>query len=168
MKIIIVYSSVTGNTRLIAESIADVLPAVTKVYPVYKAPSVVGYDLVLLGFWVYRGKPDPRMLRYMHTLRDLNVAVFGTLAAWPNSLHAHAVLQHAKKALHNNRILGEFLCLGKIAPARLQKCMHPTYVSARHPMTLERTARLLEGQTHPDVADIARATDYFCYIASHL
>ena len=168
MRSLIVYSSVTGNTRLVAEGIAKALSIKTDVFPVYKAPSAAGYDLVLLGFWVYRAKPDPRMLRYMQTLSNQNVALFGTLAAWPDSPHAQAVLSYARHVLADNNIMGEFLCLGRLSQKRFAVCMNPEYVNPRHPMTPERKARLIEGRMHPDAADITRATDYFCHIASQL
>ena len=168
MRSLIVYSSVTGNTRLLAEGIAKALSVETDVFPVHKAPSTIGYDLVLLGFWVYRAKPDPRMLRYMQTVSHQNVALFGTLAAWPDSPHAQAVLSHARHVLTGNNIVGEFLCLGRLSQKRFAACMSPEYVNLRHPMTPERKARLIEGQMHPDVTDITRATDYFCHIASQL
>ncbi|MDR2826129.1 MAG: flavodoxin family protein [Deltaproteobacteria bacterium] len=168
MNTLIVYSSVTGNTRLVAEGIAEALPAATKIYPVHKAPPPIGYDLIFLGFWVYRGKPDPRMLRYMQRIHNQKVALFGTLAAWPDSPHAQAALRHARHALGSTVILGEFLCLGKLSSKRFNECMNPAYAKASHPMTPERKTRLLEGQTHPDDTDIIRATEYFCRIAGQL
>ena len=52
MKTLIVYSSLTGNTKKVAEAIAAVLPG-CDLLPVEEAPaSVEGYDLVALGYWV--------------------------------------------------------------------------------------------------------------------
>ena len=49
MKTLIVYSSLTGNTKKVAEAIAAVLPG-CDLLPVEEAPaSVEGYDLVALG-----------------------------------------------------------------------------------------------------------------------
>ena len=70
MKALVVYSSRTGNTRKIAEAIAAVLPG-CEIHPVESAPA-----------------PDAQAKAYLETVRDANVALFGTLGAWPDSDHA--------------------------------------------------------------------------------
>jgi len=104
----------------------------------------------------------------MHTVHRQNVAFFGTLAAWPDSPHAQTVLSHARHALSDNAIAGEFLCMGKLSQQRFHTYMNPAYADATHPMTPERKARLLEGQHHPDAGDLARAADFFQRIALRL
>lgn len=167
MKTLVIYSSVTGNTGTLARAIATALPGHVDLHSVYRAPPAAGYELLLLGFWVYRRKPDPRALRYMKELQGQNVAVFGTLAAWPHSEHARAVLAHARHALSGNRYLGEFLCLGKLSRKRFLRAMDPACRDYRHPRTPERIRRLQEGQKHPDAADLARAAEYFYRLASN-
>ena len=55
MKIIVLYSSRTGNTKKVAEAIASALPAGTPCLPAAKAPSdIETYDLVFMGYWVDR------------------------------------------------------------------------------------------------------------------
>lgn len=153
----IVYSSVTGNTRLVAEAIREEMPPDTVFAAVHKAPDPAAFDLLALGFWVHRGGPDPRMARYMSRVRDKHVAWFGTLAAWPESDHAIKVSVAADDLLRGNRILGGFLCQGKLEARRFAAVMSPGYRNSSHPMTLERRARLLEAAKHPDSLDLARA-----------
>ena len=87
MKALVVYSSRTGNTRKIAEAIAAVLPG-CEIHPVESAPAPEGYDLVAVGYWVDKGMPDAQAKAYLETVHDTNVALFGTLGAWPDSDHA--------------------------------------------------------------------------------
>ena len=79
MNACIVYSSCTGNTRKVAEALADTsgLPC----FPVRNAPEPDDFDMLALGFWVRKGLPDARALRYMERVRGKHVFFFGTLGA---------------------------------------------------------------------------------------
>lgn len=155
---LLVYSSVTGNTRMVAEAIGEALPGEVAVFPVQDAPPAEGYDFVALGFWAHKAGPDPRMARYMETVRGQTVAFFGTMAAYTDSPHAQKVIARAEELLAGNRILGSFLCQGKLAPGRLERRMRG---EGGHPMTEERRARLLEAAKHPDAADLRNAGEAF-------
>lgn len=99
------------------------------------------------------------MIRVMQQLRKKNVALFGTLSAYPHSEHAKKVLAKAHNYLTGNTILGSFLCLGKLTKERyLQKLTNP---SINHPMTQERKKRLLEGQKHPNQEDVKNFQNFF-------
>lgn len=157
MNCLIVYSSVTGNTRLVAEAVHAVFPQGALIAPVHRAPEPDGFDLLVMGFWTHRAGPDPRAARYMQRIRGKAVAYFGTLAAWPDSPHAMKVRERAEELLAGNRILGGFLCQGKLEERRFAACMAPDYANQKHPMTEERRARLLEARRHPDERDLAQA-----------
>ena len=168
MRTLIVYSSLTGNTRQVAEAIAGALPGPVDLYPVHKAPAPLGYTLVLPGFWVNRAMADPRMLRYFPQIIGQQVAFFGTLAAWPDSPHALKVIENTKEALKNNTLLGAFLCQGRLSPKRMAQYNDPARARPNHPMTPERMARLEEAQNHPDANDLANAAQYFLAIYNTL
>lgn len=148
----IVYSSVTGNTRKVAETLAG------QDFPLHhlaEAPSPDSFDLLALGFWVRRGLPDTASQRYWYGIRGKNIFLFGTLGAWPHSPHAARCLEAARELLtaNGNRILGEFLCQGRVNPQALA-------ASARkgtHPMTAARAARLAEAARHPCADDFTSA-----------
>lgn len=148
----ILYSSVTGNTRKVAEALAgDDRP----LYRLADAPAPDAFDLLALGFWVRRGLPDEASQRYWANVRHKNIFLFGTLGAWPHSPHAARCLEAARELLaaNGNRILGEFLCQGRVNPQALA-------ASARkgtHPMTAARAARLAEAARHPSAEDFAAA-----------
>lgn len=161
MKILILYSSVTGNTKFLAEHLVHPEHSVTCL-PVEKKPADTDYDLLFLGFWTYRGKPDPRMLKFMQTLNGKNIAVFGTLAAYPHSEHARRLIAFTKELIQkNNTYLGEFLCLGRLTQKRLKEKFSPKNPNGRHPLSEERIQRLLEGQKHPDSDDCANLQEFF-------
>ncbi|MBR3880065.1 MAG: flavodoxin [Mailhella sp.] len=163
----ILCSSRTGNTRKVAEYLGTKfsLPVfdARSVLADYKAGSKDGRlgsegdaagpdsDILLLGFWAWRGGPNPTMREIMAALRGRRVFVFGTMAAWPDSPHAADCLACTEKLLAggDNILLGHFFCQGKLDPRVRAK--------SRHPLTAERLRRLEEAEKHPDAADLDAA-----------
>lgn len=158
MNCAVIYSSVTGNTRAVAEAIHSVMPAGTPIFPVDQAPDPETFDFLALGFWVRKAAPDPRMRRYMERVNGKKVAWFGTLAAWPDSPHAKEVARNADAMLVGNRIVGDFLCQGRLETGRFEAAMKGSH---SHPMSEERRQRLLEACKHPDERDFAEARRLF-------
>jgi Flavodoxins len=161
VKCLVVYSSVTGNTRSLAEAIHTVMPPGTGIAPVHKAPAPDDFDFLALGFWVHRAKPDPRMIRYMRGVQNKTIAWFGTLAAWPDSEHARQVRRNTEELLCGNHVIGGFLCQGRLEARRFAAAMNRSSTEGKHPLTEERKAKLLEATLHPNKADFAAAREQF-------
>jgi flavodoxin len=68
MKSIVVYSSVTGNTKMIAEALAEKLEAKQTLFSGERAPIDVECDLIAVGFWVNRGNADLKKKKYLEQL----------------------------------------------------------------------------------------------------
>lgn len=153
MNACIVYSSCTGNTRKVAEALADTsgLPC----FPVRCAPEPDSFDMLALGFWVRKGQPDARALRYMERVRGKHVFFFGTLGAWPHSDHARRCMVATHEILQagGNTVVDGFLCQGRVNP----QVVAASQRRGGHPMSQERLARLREAERHPDAADLAAA-----------
>lgn len=157
MKHLIVYSSVTGNTKKVAEAIAQVLDRTAELYPVEAAPSADPYDLVVVGFWVNRGTADQKAQAYLRSIHGKNVALFATLGAYPDSDHAAESMQNAAALLAaDNKVVGAFICQGKINPRLIEKFKE---LPAGHPLavTPAQEARHREAAKHPDEADLRNA-----------
>ena len=162
MKTMVVYSSLTGNTKKVAQAMAEVLPECTLV-PVEEAPSrVEGYDLVAVGYWVDRGMPDSRTREWLSGVESARLIFFGTLGAWPDSEHARECMTRgetmALEPARGNTVLGSWLCQGKIDPKVLE--VMARVAGGAHPMTEERRARIREAAKHPDDEDCRRAQDF--------
>ncbi|MDR2503689.1 MAG: flavodoxin family protein [Deltaproteobacteria bacterium] len=159
MKNLVVYSSRTGNTRKIAEAVHSVMPAGTELAAVETAPDPAGYAFIALGFWVDKGEPDAAMSAYMARVKGASVGLFGTLGAWPDSEHARETMRRAVGMMEGNKVLGTFICQGRVDP-KLLAAMAKMRENP-HAMTEERKARLLEAEKHPDEADCAAARQVF-------
>lgn len=160
MRCLVVYSSITGNTKAVAEAIHSIMPEGTPITCVQDAPPPNAYDFLALGFWVNRAQPDPAMQKYMQKVQGKKVGLFGTLAAYPDSDHARQTIDFARGLLDGNEILGSFLCLGRLEEKRMAKRMAQG-ASGGHPMTPERKERLLEAAHHPNEQDFVAAQEAF-------
>ncbi len=164
MQTLVVYSSKTGNTKMVAEAIFSIMPEGTVFSAVEDAPDPQNFDFLCLGFWVDRGGPDAAMATYMERVTGKQVGLFGTLGAWPDSDHAHKCIAKAREMMASNTVLGTFLCQGKIEPKLLVSMKKMRTKQSAHPMTEERRARIEEAKKHPDEADCANAKNCFTAI----
>jgi flavodoxin len=152
MKTLIVYSSQTGNTKKMAEAANHAIGGEKTLCPVDKAPDPAGFDLVVLGFWLIAGKPDPKSSDYLAGVGDANLFLFATHGAAADSDHAAKAMAHAKSLVPSARIAGTFSCPGEVNPAVLEKALKkdppPPWIG---------DAPSAAG--HPDSTDIARLTE---------
>ncbi len=116
MKTWVLYYSRGGNTKKIADAIADELEDVLKSEQIPPAYPPENVQLMFLGTGEYAGKPDQKMLEFIRTLnpnRVKNVAVFGTNgSALPNS-KAIVKVKALLKEKGINVVDESFACKGK-------------------------------------------------------
>lgn len=168
MKTLVVYSSLTGNTKMVAEAVAAA--AATKaLFPVEESPAVDSYDLVAVGFWVDRGTADTKAAAYLALLRGKKIALFATLGADPHSEHAKKSLANAAGLLDgSNTLVGTFICQGKVDPALIARMAKHFPAGHPHGTNEERRARHAAASTHPDAQDLLAAKNAFAEIRAKL
>ncbi len=160
MKVLVTWSSKTGNTRAVGKAIGEVCPPGTSLCPIEEAPEGGGeYDLLIIGYWVDKGSPDKKCRDYLKTLTGKKIAFFGTLGAYPDSDHAKECMQKAEELAQENEVCGHFICQGKVDPKVLE--MMAKMTKNPHPMTPERQARIEEAKKHPNEQDFANARQMF-------
>ncbi len=152
MKTLIVYSSQTGNTQKLAETVNDLLGGEKTLCPASEAPDPTGFDLVALGFWLMAGKPDPKSSDYLAKVGDANLFLFATHGAATDSAHALKAMEHAKSLAPSARISGTFSCTGEVNPTFLEKAL-----KKNPPPPWIGDAPAASG--HPDKADIDALTE---------
>lgn len=143
MRICLVYSSQTGNTKKVANYVAERLSI--PLFSVDTTISCAAFEGIILGFWLLRGRPDPKMQAFMQGLHDKRIFFFATHAAWVESEHVRLCKAWVTETLigQGNRVLGDFSCQGRVHFRD----------HAHHPMTPERRERLCEAMHHPDADD---------------
>ena len=81
MKVQVIYSSLSGCTRRVAEGIYNALQVQDKsLHDLAQGEPVLDGDVVLLGYWVDRGGPNAQMKAFMEKIEGKKVSVFCTLA----------------------------------------------------------------------------------------
>jgi flavodoxin I len=85
MKALVVYDSVYGNTRVIAQAIGDAIPAEVEVLPVgeVSASELEAYDLLIVGAPTHGGRPSEGVRAFLDqiqspALEGIDVAGFDT------------------------------------------------------------------------------------------
>ena len=146
----IVYTSRTGNTRKVAEFLASRhgLP----VMPVNRTASVPDSGILALGFWTFRGGPDPVMAAFMASLHGRDIFAFGTMGAFPDAQHRNRCLEKIAALIlpGNNQLIGSFFCQGRVDPVVAARSSHPDSPERRH--------RLACAALHPDDDDLRAAS----------
>jgi flavodoxin len=85
MKSIIIYSSKSGNTKKIAESMASQVGCEAIKISSDSSPSIVdleGYDLIFVGTGLYAGTPNEDLLKYLSSLHLKSPKQFALFITW--------------------------------------------------------------------------------------
>lgn len=162
-KTILIYSSLTGNTKRVGEAIFEIIEGEKDIYSVEEVNSkmIDKYDRVILGFWVDKGTADSRIRKLIGSIKNKELAFFGTLGAEPDSEHGKKAYNKVKLlCTKNNTLIGGFLCLGKVADKLVER-MGKFPLNLIHPLTPERMARIENASTHPNEKDFENAKNYF-------
>ncbi|MBR2179826.1 MAG: flavodoxin [Selenomonadaceae bacterium] len=158
----VIYSSVTGNTKLIAERIAEV-SGDADLFDVKDVPSdLSNYEVVAVGYWLKRGGPDPLTAELLPKIQNVNVVLFETHGTEPRSEHAITAFARAAYLIGKGcRILGTFSCQGKVNPAMIEQRLKIAKSDDPHLGSIERWKR---AATHPDESDLQAAEEFVATI----
>jgi len=121
MKSIIVYSSQTGNTKKLAETIYENITDEKMICRIEDAPDPSGYDFVCLGFWLKKGMPDTKSQKYLQKITNQKLFLFATHGASAQSEHAKQAMEKAKSMANQAEIVGTFNCPGEVTSKMLEK-----------------------------------------------
>ncbi len=164
MKTLITYSSLTGNTKIIAQSIYESYK-LADFFEINDVKNFNDYDLIILGGWIDKGTLNKYVHSRLDEIKNKNVAFFFTLGAFPTSMHAYRCIQAIKQPLleNNNNILGHYHCMGAIDKHYREKMYnlpkdHPNYPNE------ERLKRWAVSDNHPNEEDIYGAKDFICAV----
>lgn len=156
---LLVVSSKTGNTRIIAHGVADDLPQ-AQFFSAQEAPEdLSGTGPVGLFFWCDRGMAPEDIQAVMKRLKDRRVACFCTMGGDPASEKAQDWMCRTSEALvalgENCTLAGTFLCQGRIDP----KLFDAMTKMAGGMVSPEREARRQAADKHPDRMDVLHALE---------
>ncbi len=151
---LVVYSSVTGNTKKVAEAFNETVEGT--LVPVGEAPLPAGYDAVAVGYWLWRGGADPKTAQYLASLSSVNVVLLQTHAADNGSEHTITAFARAAACLGKDcRVISVFECQGQVPEAVRKKREN---LSKDDPHAKSMGWKTSIG--HPDEADLIAAREF--------
>ncbi|MCR5559416.1 MAG: flavodoxin family protein [Schwartzia sp.] len=151
----IVVSSVTGNTRKIADAMAEAV-GTSAVDLKDTLPEAEGADIVAVGFWLWRGGPDPKTAEFLSKLHDTNVVLFATHAADAKSEHAvTALVRAAYNVGPDCNIIATFSCQGQVSEAVLAR---RAKLPKDDPHT--KSKGWITSKGHPNADDLHEAAEF--------
>ena len=99
----VVYNSLTGNTKMLADTIKSVLP------------NNNNDDIVFVGFWTDKGNADSKTIEYLKLLRNKKIFLFGTCGFGGSEAYFDRILTNVRSNIvSSNEIIGEYMCQGKM------------------------------------------------------
>ena len=117
MKTLVAYFSQTGNTKIVAESMFDVIQGEKEIKELSEVENVDGYDLLFVGFPIQAFGPAAKAKQFMEqNLNGKKVALFTTHASHEDSEDLPPWLEACKAAAAGAEIVGFFNCQGELAP----------------------------------------------------
>ena len=149
----IVFSSKTGNTRLLAEAIQSALPQGQCLYFGPPDEKALGVQRIYLGFWTDKGGCDGETASFLPRLTSQELFLFGTAGFGQSEEYFAQILGRVTDGLPQGvSLIGSFLCQGKMPPA-VRKRYEAMEEGPRRQALLENFDRAL---SHPSQEDLDR------------
>lgn len=147
MKYSIVYSSISGNTKKLAEEIKN---KVGESYFGKPSDEALMADVIFVGFWTAKNSCGEDIKRFIEKLDGKNVFIFGTAGYNNTQEYFDGILDSVKAHVpSSNTIIGTYMCQGKVSDnkqASIKQTMPEKYELMKD--------NLAESVNHPNEADI--------------
>lgn len=115
----IVYSSKSGNTELLANSLNFMESKYC--FSVENIGKMEPVDLLCVGFWCDKGDCDERMQQFLSTLKNQKIFLFGTAGYGRSKEYFERILTNVEKHIDDsNAVVGTYMCQGKM-PLSIRK-----------------------------------------------
>ena len=157
MRYAIVFSSKTGNPKLLADTLHDSLPQDACSYFGAPDPAALDADTLYVGFWTDKGTADAAILEFLEQLHGKKVFLFGTAGFGGSEGYFNQILKTVQKSLdRSNTLIGSFMCQGKMPLSVRQRYE----AMKKQPIHMPNLDMLIENfdkaLSHPDADDLAR------------
>ena len=147
----IVYSSKTGNTRLLAETLRDTLPAGDYLYFGTPSDEALRAERIYVGFWTDKGTCDADTAAFLSRVTTQQIFLFGTAGFGGAPEYFDKILSAARQNLPDSAtVCGSYMCQGKM-PTAVRTRYEAMEDSPRRQAMLDNFDAAL---SHPDAADL--------------
>ena len=155
MNYAIVYASQTGNTKLIAQTIRDALPAEKVIYFGEDGQRALSADRIYVGFWTDKGSCDSKTAEFLKTLTNQQVFLFGTAGFGGQPSYFEKILEKTKEYLSADcHVVGTYLCQGKMPMSVRERYVNMQKNQAPVPNLQGMIDNFDKALSHPDQQDL--------------
>ena len=160
MKYSIVYSSRTGNTKLLAETIKTILPEQDCVYFGEPSEEASKADRIYVGFWTDKGNCNSECEEFLKKLGHKEVFLFGTAGFGGTPEYFDKIIRHVSKKLpFSAQIIGSYMCQGKMPISVRDRYEKMKKSPIPVPYINELIENFDHALTHPDQNDLERLAE---------
>lgn len=154
MKVAIIYSSITGNTKLLAETIKSEINK-DIVYCGKPINEGIDADIYFIGSWTNKGDASNDIINFLKKLKNKKIAYFGTVGYGGSATYYDTLFSRVKQYIDSsNTILGCFYCQGKM-PVQIKERYIKMITENPNDKNLEVSIKNYEDAlTHPDKKDL--------------
>ena len=160
MKIAIIYDSITGNTKKIAEAIKAECEDKDILFGDMQT-NINEAELIFIGTWTDKGNCSEKVKEKLASIQNKKIAIFGTAGFGGSEEYFHTLYQRVKEFVpKTNEILGYFYCQGKMPLSvkdRYVKMITEHPEDKRLQVSLENFEEAL---SHPDQKDVENAKKF--------
>mgnify|MGYP004546854465 FL=1 len=153
----IIFSSLTGNTKKLADTIHEMLPHDKCDYFGENDSRVPQSDLLYIGFWTDKGNADHKTLELLAKLKNKKIFLFGTAGFGGSDVYFKKILEQVSQSIDSsNVVIGEYMCQGKM-PLSVRERYIKMKESPEHPANLDMLIKNFDcALSHPDREDLER------------
>lgn len=152
----ILFSSMTGNTKMLADAIADVLPKENCEVFGKTGEKMPETEMLYIGFWTDKGNADAATLELLKVLTNKKIFLFGTAGFGVSDEYFQKVLGNVRQAIDgSNEIVGEYMCQGKMPQAVRDRYVKMKEDPEHMPPNVDTLIENFDlALSHPDEADL--------------
>lgn len=108
MKSSIVYSSVTGNTKIIADIIYNSLN--NCIYYGNPNDKVLEANIIFVGFWTDKGNCNKEIAEFLQSIENKNIALFGIAGFGGNKKYFNQIIERVSTYIpKSNQVVKSFI-----------------------------------------------------------
>ena len=170
----VLFSSQTGNTKILAQAIAQALPAAGCDYFGDYQGRVPSSPVLFVGFWTDKGTADAATLELLKTVKNKKIFLFGTAGFGGSAAYFQKILLRVQENLDaGNQVIGTFMCQGKMPLSvrqRYEKMKEQVETDSElreripAPNLDMLIANFDRALTHPDEQDLQRLQEAVCAV----
>lgn len=152
----IVYSSKTGNTKMLADALHQALPADDCLY--FGAPDAqaLAAERIYIGFWTDKGTCDAETAAFLAQLTHQEIFLFGTCGFGGGVAYFEQILARVRDLLPESvQLVGSYLCPGKMPQSVRDRYVR---IAEEEPAKRSHMQKMIFNfdcaRSHPDASDL--------------